>query len=316
MPRISVVIPTYNRQVEVMEAVASVRAQTAEVFEILVIDDGSTDDTAKRFAEMKPPVRYIRIANQGVSAARNHGVNAALGDWIAFLDSDDEWHPEKLAKQMACIEKTGSKVCFTGCENERKGRLDDLELMDPSLGLGEFKSYPLSDYRFFRHPRHPYIQSLLVEKSALLRVGLLDESLRVAEDTKLVYRLVMSYGYSVVNQALMTICRKGDRCGLSDNNEPRAAAVRFECYTRVQAEFYWAMLARDPQVARILRANHGYFVSRWAELAAVLGEFPLARTLGREGLNSGGNLKSRIRSILIWLSPLLYGKFSCRKWKV
>lgn len=316
MPKISVVIPTYNRRVEVMEAVASVRAQTAEVFEILVIDDGSTDDTEKCFAELKPPVRYLRIANQGVSAARNHGVNAALGDWIAFLDSDDEWHSDKLAKQIACVEKTGSKVCFSGCENDAGGRLDDLELMDPSLGLGEYKSYPPTDYRLFRHPRHPYIQSLLVEKCALLRVGLFDESLRVAEDTKLVYRLVMSYGYSVVNQTLMTICRKGNRCGLSDNNEASAAAVRFECYTRVQAEFYWAMLVRDPQVARILRANHGYFVSRWAELAAVLGKFPLARSLGREGLISGGNLKSRIRSVLIWISPLLYGKFSRRKWGV
>ena len=73
------------------------------------------------------------------------------------------------------------------------------------IGLGEWKSYPPTDYRLFRHPRHPFIQSLLVERSALLRAGLFDESLRVAEDTKLVYRLVMSYGYSVVNQTLMAV---------------------------------------------------------------------------------------------------------------
>lgn len=316
MRKISVVIPTYNRRVQVVEAVASVMAQTVAVAEILVIDDGSTDDTEEHLSRMGAPVRYMRIENQGVSAARNLGVIAACGDWIAFLDSDDEWHSQKLSKQLECIDETGAKVCLTSCKNDEGGRLDDLERMDPSLERGEYKSYPPTDYRFFLHPRHPYIQSLLVEKSTLIRCGLFDETLRVAEDTKLLYRLVMCNGYSLVNEPLVTICRKRSICGLSDNNEPRAAAQRYECYTRVQTEFYWAMLAREPQVAQVLRDNRGYFVSRWAEMASVLGEFSLARNLGHEGVISGGNFKSRIRSILIWLSPLLYGKFSRHKWKV
>ena len=313
---ISVVIPTYNRRAEVLEAIASVLAQTLEVSEIIVIDDGSTDDTEEHVARLEAPVRYIRTKNQGVSAARNHGIQQSKSDWIAFLDSDDEWHPEKLARQVACIDKTGSSVCFTGCEDEAGKRLDDMAVMDPELVLGESKCYPPTDPRFFLHARHPFIQSALIKKDALLEAGLFDESLRVAEDTKLIYRLVINHGYAAVNQCLMIVCRKRNVCGLSDDNEPRAAMHRFECYTRVQSEFYWAMLRQNQVVAKILRSNHGYFVSRWAELAAVLGEFELARQLGREGLQSGGSLKSRVRSLLIMTSPRLFGSLMRRKWKL
>lgn len=316
MPKISVVIPTYNRRAEVLEAIASVLAQTTKVVEVIVVDDGSTDDTEEHVGRLEAPVRYFKTKNQGVSAARNHGIQVATGDWIAFLDSDDEWYPEKLARQIVCIEKTGAAVCFSGCENEAGERLDDLAAMDPALGHGESKFYPPADSRFFRHSRHPFIQSALVKRDTLLRAGLFDESLRVAEDTKLIYRLVMDHGYASVNECLMKVCRKRDTCGLSDDNEPRAAMQRFECYTRVQAELYWPMLRRDPLVAEIMRANHGYFVSRWAELAAVLGEFKLARKLGREGLQSGGNFKSRIRSLLILISPRFFRGLMRRKWHV
>ncbi len=316
MQKISVIIPTYNRRTEVVGAIASVLAQTIKVSEIIVVDDGSTDDTEDHVGRMESPVRYIKTLNQGVSAARNHGIHVATGDWIAFLDSDDKWYPEKLARQFACIEKTGAKVCFSGCEDESGDRLDDLAMMDPDLGLGESRIYPAADPRFFRHSRHPFIQSAVVERNTLLRAGLFDESLRVAEDTKLIYRLVMDHGHAAVNECLMLISRKRDTCGLSDDNEPRAAMLRFECYTRVQAELYWPMLRRDPQVAELLRANHGYFVSRWAELAAVTGNLELARSLGREGLRSGGDVKSWIRSLLVLISPQFFRRLMRRKWNV
>lgn len=314
MLKISVVIPTYNRREQVLEAVASVMAQTSAPFEIVVVDDGSTDDTARYFETMGDPVRYHRTENRGVSAARNHGVNVSRGDWIAFLDSDDEWHPEKLEHQVACVGKTGAKVCFAGSEDEDGNRLDDLAVMDSSLSDAESKAYPPTDHRLFRHPRHPFIQSALIEKKALLRAGLFDESLRVAEDTKLIYRLVMNHGYGAVNEKLVRICRKRTTRGLSDDDEPKIAALRHECYTRVQSEFYLPMLSRDAGAAKVLRANHGYFVSRWAELACVNGEARLARSLGREGLFSGGDLKSRVRSLLILLWPAAFGCFAKRKW--
>lgn len=102
--RVSVVIPAYNCGELVVEAVRSVLAQTRQADEILVIDDGSTDDTPSRLAQFGPPVRVIRQPNGGVSAARNRGVAEATGELIGFLDGDDVWHPRKLEFQVPTFE--------------------------------------------------------------------------------------------------------------------------------------------------------------------------------------------------------------------
>jgi glycosyltransferase involved in cell wall biosynthesis len=104
MTTVSVIIPTYNRAGYVTEAIASALEQTHRPFEVIVVDDGSTDDTAAVLAGYGDPVRVIRQPNGGVGAARNTGVAHARGDCIAFLDSDDLWHPEKLARQVALLE--------------------------------------------------------------------------------------------------------------------------------------------------------------------------------------------------------------------
>jgi glycosyltransferase involved in cell wall biosynthesis len=103
-PLVSVIIPTYNRADLVRQAVASVRAQTYRDFEIVVVDDGGTDDTGAVLAA-GPELRLERHARRrGVSAARNTGMAAARGQWLAFLDSDDLWLPEKLARQISRLE--------------------------------------------------------------------------------------------------------------------------------------------------------------------------------------------------------------------
>lgn len=316
MINITVVIPTYNRRVEVLRAISSVLAQTVSVLEIIVIDDGSTDDTETYLSATELPIRYVRTPNRGVSSARNLGINLSTGDWIAFLDSDDEWHPEKLARQVACIEETGAVVCFTGSGDEEGERLDDLALMDPDLAIGDSRLYSPMNPSFFLHSRHPFIQAALIKKTALLDAGLFDITLRVAEDTKLIYRLVILNGYAVVNSPLMTLTRQREVCGLSDDNEPRAAIIRYECATRVQAEFYWIMLAKDERIANRMRGNYGYFVSRWAELAAVLGQFRLAHSLGYEGFVSGKGFKNRVRCWMIWMSPRFFRGLKRRKWNL
>lgn len=103
--RVSVVIPTFNSGPYVVEAVASILAQTHPVDEVIVVDDGSTDDTAVRLSHFGLPVRYIRKENGGVSTARNRGVDEATGDLIAFLDADDVWHPKKLQAQLALMNR-------------------------------------------------------------------------------------------------------------------------------------------------------------------------------------------------------------------
>ena len=109
---ISVVIPTYNYGHFVTEAVDSVLAQTYRHYEVVVVDDGSTDDTRARLAPYGDRIRYIHQENQGLSAARNTGIRAARGGVIGLLDSDDKWHPRKLETQAAFLRLTGPPQAF------------------------------------------------------------------------------------------------------------------------------------------------------------------------------------------------------------
>lgn len=113
MTRISVVIPTYNRAEFISETVASVLAQTLQPVEVIIVDDGSTDNTESVCSQFKPPVFYIRRQNAGVSAARNAGIAASKGEWLAFCDSDDLWDHDKLRLQMLAIEATNAEWCIT-----------------------------------------------------------------------------------------------------------------------------------------------------------------------------------------------------------
>lgn len=113
MPSVSVIIPTYNRRDFVREAIASVLAQTYQDFELIVIDDGSTDGTAEVVREF-PCAHYLFQENRGVSAARNAGVALSRGALVAFLDSDDLWQPRKLATQVAFFAaQPDAQICQT-----------------------------------------------------------------------------------------------------------------------------------------------------------------------------------------------------------
>jgi len=116
-PLISVIIPMYNTAGFIEQTVKSVLTQTYGNFEVVVVDDGSTDDGAKLVAllqEADPRVKYIYQNNQGVSAARNTAMENASGEYLAFLDSDDLWEPHKLEKQIRRIETTGMEACYCG----------------------------------------------------------------------------------------------------------------------------------------------------------------------------------------------------------
>jgi glycosyltransferase involved in cell wall biosynthesis len=114
---ISVIIPTFNRAHCITRALESVLAQSVTPHEIIVIDDASRDDTSAVLAPYDDRIRYIRHdSNTGASAARNHGIAAATGEWIAFLDSDDAWRPGKLERQIAFMAESDSNVCCTNCD--------------------------------------------------------------------------------------------------------------------------------------------------------------------------------------------------------
>lgn len=114
-PSISVVIPCYNAAAFLRATIESILGQTQPVLEVIVVDDGSTDDSANIAESFGPPVRVIRQPNQGESAARNRGIEAAGGDWVAFLDADDLWLPTKVELQAEAIRSAPADVvCVTG----------------------------------------------------------------------------------------------------------------------------------------------------------------------------------------------------------
>ncbi|MFZ9033203.1 MAG: glycosyltransferase family 2 protein, partial [Anaerohalosphaeraceae bacterium] len=112
--KISAVIPAYNAEKYIARSINSVLNQTCPVDEIIVVDDGSTDSTAEVIKSYGGKVRYIHQQNAGVSAARNTGIQAATCEWVAFLDADDEWLPEKIERQVENIKNNPHLVRTTG----------------------------------------------------------------------------------------------------------------------------------------------------------------------------------------------------------
>jgi glycosyltransferase involved in cell wall biosynthesis len=113
MPEVSVIIPTYNSSRYLTQAVDSILGQSFKDYEVLVIDDGSTDDTQAVMRRYGSPVRYIHKENGGVSTARNRGIAESRGRYVAFLDADDTWFPDKLERQLRALkENPGYRACY------------------------------------------------------------------------------------------------------------------------------------------------------------------------------------------------------------
>ncbi len=113
MARVSVVIPAFNAEAFIRETIESVKAQTVAGVEVIVVDDGSTDRTREEVERFGAPVRLLRQQRGGAAQARNAGVAAAQGEWLAFLDADDTWLPDKLERQLADAARTGAPLLFT-----------------------------------------------------------------------------------------------------------------------------------------------------------------------------------------------------------
>ena len=188
LPLVSVVIPAYNAAAHIGDALSSLRAQTCEDVEVIVVDDGSVDNTSEIVSQRFPEVRCIRQANGGASSARNRGVQEARGEWVAFLDADDAWHPDKLRAQLALMQRYPSvRLCRTWCAETP---LTDLSaLPDGPDGL------PAHDVTSSLAPTlmNPYFttSSVMVRRDAFVAVGGFDTGLKIAEDIDLYLRVLV-----------------------------------------------------------------------------------------------------------------------------
>jgi glycosyltransferase involved in cell wall biosynthesis len=186
-PLVSVVIPTYNYGRFVTEAVDSVLAQTRPAEEIIVVDDGSTDDTRERLRPYEGRVRYVYQNNQGLSAARNAGIRAARGDLIALLDSDDLWHPAKLAFQVQAMTRS-PELGLVAADAVRDLKQGWPEVGEP--GPLPLRAVTLRDL-LIRSRFGP--SGVLVRKPCFDAVGDFDTALRSAEDRDMWIRIAARF---------------------------------------------------------------------------------------------------------------------------
>lgn len=199
-PLVSIIIPTYNREKLLITAVESILKQTFQDFEILIIDDASTDQTEDIIKDFNhPKVKYFKLAtNSGQCVARNHGIKEAKGEYVAFLDSDDTWLPQKLEKQVALFENGTDKLGGVYCYSYQKFVMSKMTLVND-------KGYYRGDIhdKFLTGFCPPTPSLFLIRKSALDRVNGFDENLVTFVDLDLWIRISENYDFDFVEDPLI-----------------------------------------------------------------------------------------------------------------
>lgn len=195
-PRVSVIIPTYNRGWIIKEAIDSVLAQDYNEFELIVVDDGSTDDTSEVLDSYKDAVKVFSQRNKGVSAARNRGIAETSGEFIAFLDSDDLWLPQKLSTQIDFFNQMpDALICQTEEVWIRNG-----------LRVNPKKRHKKPSGMIFKPSLELCLvspSSVMIHRSLFERVGNFDETLPACEDYDLWLRISCRFPIHLVDTPLI-----------------------------------------------------------------------------------------------------------------
>ncbi len=194
---VSAVIPNFNYGRYLGQAIDSALGQTYPAVEVLVVDDGSTDEServARRYGER---IRWIRQAHQGVSAARNRGIEESRGAFVAFLDSDDRWHPEKLAKQVARMDRPDVGLVCCGL------RYLDADGRVLRVDIPRQRGRLLRDIALLRWTHGPGGSSALVRRACFDRAGLFDPALSTSADWDLWRRIACHDAFDAVPEALV-----------------------------------------------------------------------------------------------------------------
>jgi len=214
MARVSVVIPTFNCAQFIIEAIESVLNQTYKNYEIIVVNDGSTDNTEEVLSSYLKKIKYIRQENGGPSKARNNGINNSKGEYIAFLDADDIWLPTKLKYQLDFFEKCSdisvviSNFFYFGEETlksatgfERRPHIWNIPYYGVEKGYNIFKRNIFQDIimETFIHT-----STVIVRKSCFKKVGPFDERI-LAEDWQMWLRLAKAFKFGFIDKPLVNV---------------------------------------------------------------------------------------------------------------
>jgi len=283
MPRtISVVIPTYNRAKLLAEAVESALQQSRPPDEIIVIDDGSKDNTAQAVARFGRKVRYIQQENAGPAAARNHGVKVASGEFIAFLDSDDLWVKNRLERQLAALEEhpdldflLGLEAKFSADEESDSCEIKEVDVLQSLNSIECIIPNPLE---LLLKENFIPTSSVLLRKSCLATVGSMDAAVQPAEDYDLWIRFALQgFRFGFINAVL---CRRR----LHEGNLVNQWVTLRLAVTRVLARYLEHSPTQRARVSRRLSELHydlGSHLLYQREFGRALGHLRQASPHGR-----------------------------------
>jgi glycosyltransferase involved in cell wall biosynthesis len=313
--KVSVIIPTYNRCEYVTRAIDSVLAQTYKNYEIIVVDDGSTDDTAKVLEKRyKGKISYIYQKNQGPSAARNKGLRAALYDLVAFLDSDDFWLPRKLEYQIPLIMQEGVVLSYCNSKDELFPDGNDC-FSDIGLNLPQ-------ESMIIDTPLEMIIEKICIgiltptcicRKDAVFRAGGFDERLRVGEDTLLWVRMAQEGAFS--NSSKVLVLR-----GQTNQNDQLTNRDDFEYKKKANLsrllifqELYLRSLSAPAHIQKSLRKILSNNIVEQSHYLAIDGDFKNARRKAFESLLYLPRGRTLMKAILGIIYPHLFCKI--KRWR-
>lgn len=261
MPKISIIIPVYNRLHLLERAINSVLNQTVKDFQLIIADDASTDNVmriVKQFSDHR--IFYIRHdINKGASAARNTGIENASGDYIALLDSDDEWFPQKLEKQITVFQSSSSSlgVVYTGYQ---KINYNKNNIVIPNM-RGNLSQ------EIFRGNLIGTTSTPLIRKDCLSMTGLFDETLPSAQDWDMWIRIAQHYEFDYVPEVLVRYHLQHDSITMDNKAKIQAYKViskKYNTVTRslpikIQAEHY-SYMGKTLWYRRNILASLRYFI--------------------------------------------------------
>ena len=246
-PEVSVILPTHQRRELVKHAIASVLSQTYRDFELIVVDDGSTDGTSEAVAPLANRIRYVWQPNRGASAARNAGVHLAGGAIVAFLDSDDRWLPDHLETLVTMLERHPDAVLASTCPEYDIGGRQDVRHARVVDALPSLLS---------THGLAGYTSGIAVRQDSLLAVGGFDERLAVAEDLHLWLRLASRGSFCFLRRR--TIVRQRTKGSLMDQVIGRELAEEFELIAQTGLVEVQRQAREDDRLAVRARAAQEY----------------------------------------------------------
>lgn len=202
MPKVSVVLPAYNAALFIRQTIGSITSQSFDDFEIIVVDDGSIDATAEVVATLDPRVRVVQQHNQGIAVARNVGISHARGDWIAFMDHDDLWHPHKLQAQYEVLTRDTSCGIVYG----EFLRWDPLtppnfpdETIDSSCVVADLSGFILSQ---LVRTNWVLLSTAVIRRSVFDAVGCFDPAMPPADDWDFVIRAAEHFQFVKLAQTV------------------------------------------------------------------------------------------------------------------